>query len=62
MRYAGEREIVEGILSSNLSHQMDEGFVFYNCELSSPDGGEPTPVKNPIQFWSQWVDSYLITH
>ena len=62
MRYAGEWEIVEGILSSNLSHQMDEGFVFYNCELFSPDGGEPTPVKNPIQFWSQWVDPYLITH
>jgi len=53
MRYAGEMEIVEGILSSNLSHQMDEGFVFYNCELFSPDDGEPTPVKNPIQFWSQ---------
>jgi len=54
-----EKETVEGLLRSNLEHQMSEGFVFYNSELFSPDNGEPTPVKNPIQFWSQWVDPFL---
>ncbi len=29
LRYAGEVELVQGILRSNLKHQMDEGFVFY---------------------------------
>jgi len=59
LRYAGETEIVEGILKSNLDHQMNEGFVFYNSELFSPDNGEMVPVKNPVQFWSQWVDAFL---
>ncbi len=59
LRYVGEDELVDGILSSNLKHQMDEGFVFYNSELFSPDGNTLTPVKNPVQFWSQWVDPYL---
>jgi hypothetical protein len=54
-----EKETVEGILRSNLEHQMNEGFVFYNSELFSPDNGEVTPVKNPVQFWSQWVDAYI---
>ena len=38
---------------------MNEGFVFYNSELFSPDKGEMVPVKNPVQFWSQWVDAYI---
>ena len=61
LRAAGEveRETVEGILKSNLEHQMNEGFVFYNSELFSPDNGEMVPVKNPVQFWSQWVDAYI---
>ena len=61
LRAAGEleEETVEGILRSNLEHQMNEGFVFYNSELFSPDKGEMVPVKNPVQFWSQWVDAYI---
>ncbi|MDY6964863.1 MAG: amylo-alpha-1,6-glucosidase [Halobacteriota archaeon] len=55
----GEEEIVEDILKSNLDHQMNEGFVFYNSELFSPDNGHMTPVKNPIQWWSQWVDPFF---
>jgi len=54
-----EEETVDGILKSNLEHQMNEGFVFYNSELFSPDNGAVVPVKNPVQFWSQWVDPYL---
>jgi hypothetical protein len=61
LRYRGEREreTVEGLLKSNLEHQMNEGFLFYNSELFSPDNGAMVPVKNPVQFWSQWVDPYL---
>jgi glycogen debranching enzyme len=61
LRYAGapEKGTVEGLLRSNLNHQMNEGFVFYNSELFSPDSGAMVPVKNPIQFWSQWVDPYI---
>jgi glycogen debranching enzyme len=59
LRYAGEIELVEAILRSNLEHQMNEGFIFYNSELFSPDNGEIVPVKNPVQFWSQWVDPYI---
>lgn len=56
-----EKETVEELLRSNLEHQMNEGFVFYNSELFSPDNGEMTSVKNPIQFWSQWVDPYIFS-
>jgi glycogen debranching enzyme len=61
LRWCGESEseTVVGLLQSNLAHQMDEGFIFYNSELFSPDDGAMTPVKNPIQFWSQWVDPFL---
>jgi len=55
-----EEETVEGLLRSNLNHQMNEGFVFYNSELFSPDNGAMVPVKNPVQFWSQWVDPFLV--
>ena len=62
LRHGGEvdKEAVEGLLRSNLDHQMNEGFVFYNGELFSPDNGEMVPVKNPVQFWSQWVDPFLV--
>ena len=61
LRAAGEveKETVEGLLRSNLEHQMNEGFVFYNSELFSPDNEEMVPVKNPVQFWSQWVEPYV---
>ena len=58
LRRRGDEETVDDILQSNLSHQMNEGFVFYNSELFSPDRGEMTPVKNPVQWWSQWVDPF----
>jgi hypothetical protein len=59
-RGATEKETVQGLLRSNLEHQMNEGFVFYNSELFSPDNGAMVPVKNPVQFWSQWVDPFLV--
>jgi len=61
LRAAGkvEKETVAGLLRSNLEHQMNESFVFYNSELFSQDNGEMVPVKNPVQFWSQWVDPYI---
>ncbi|MDY6865531.1 MAG: amylo-alpha-1,6-glucosidase [Halobacteriota archaeon] len=55
----GDKETVGEILKSNLDHQMNEGFVFYNSELISLDDGKMTPVKNPVQWWSQWVDPFL---
>jgi len=55
-----EEETVEGLLRSNLNHQLNEGFLFYNSELFSPDNGAMVPVKNPVQFWSQWVDPFLV--
>ncbi|MFQ6057017.1 MAG: amylo-alpha-1,6-glucosidase, partial [Methanosarcinales archaeon] len=55
----GERDIVKVLLKSNLDHQMTEGFLFYNSELFSPDDGKVVPVKNPVQWWSQWVDPFL---
>ncbi|MHC1635982.1 MAG: glucosidase family protein, partial [Candidatus Methanospirareceae archaeon] len=55
----GLEEEIEGLFRSNLEHQMEEGVVFYNSELFSPDDGEMTPVKNPAQLWSQWVDPFL---
>jgi hypothetical protein len=49
---------------------MSEGAVFYNHELFSRPAGNnpcpdphthlnPVPVKNPIQFWSQWCDPVM---
>ncbi len=59
LRMAGEQGTVREILESNLDHQMNEGFIFYNAELFSVDHGDVTPVKNPVQFWSQWADPYM---
>lgn len=57
------------ILESNLEHQMEEGAVFFNHELFAlPEGNNPyprpmsyspVPVRNPAQFWSQWVLPYF---
>ena len=65
----GEEREVKEILESNLWHQMDEGAIFYCNELFSlPEGknpnqtktsNEPVPMKNPIQLWSHFCDSYL---
>ena len=54
----GDGATISGLLASNLRHQMEEGFVFYNNELFSGDD-DRVPVKNPVQWWSQWVDPYL---
>jgi hypothetical protein len=61
---------VQELLKTNLAHQMDEAAVFYNNEMLSLAEGEnpfpnpetarnPVPVKNPIQWWSQWCDPYM---
>ena len=55
LRRNREERLVREIIRSNLNHQMKEGFLFYNSELFSQDDGI-VPVKNPVQFWSQWVD------
>ena len=65
----GEKEKVREILLNTLDHQMTETAIFYNQELfSRPEGPNlypeaetcqnPVPVKNPIQFWSQWCDAF----
>ncbi|HEY3273669.1 MAG TPA: hypothetical protein VGJ92_07910 [Methanocella sp.] len=58
LELTGDRTTVAGLLASNLRHQMEEGFLFYNHELFSGDD-DRVPVKNPVQWWSQWVDPYL---
>ncbi len=65
----GEHGVIAEILESNLAHQMDEGVMFYHHEmLSLPEGGnatpgprahDPVPVKNPMQWVSQFCDVYL---
>jgi len=58
------------LLASALEHQQREGVLFYNHELFSlPDGSKDefrrltgqwlVPVKNPMQWWSQWCDPFL---
>jgi len=58
LRRNREKRLVKEISRSNLNHQMKEGFLFYNSELFSQDDGI-VPVKNPVQFWSQWVDDLV---
>lgn len=66
----GELETAKEIVLNNLDHQMSEGAIFYNHELfSKPCGNNPehveaternpVPVKNAIQFWSQWCDPVI---
>jgi hypothetical protein len=58
LRLTGDTATAEALLASNLRHQMEESFVFYNQELFSCDQ-DLVPVKDPVQWWSQWVDPYL---
>lgn len=66
----GQEATVQELLRTNLAHQTEEGVLFYNNEILSlaeglnpaPDAateGDPVPVKNPMQWWSQWCDAYL---
>jgi len=70
LEFLGEAPIIKDLLVNNLDHQMSEAALFYNQELlSRPYGNNPAPdertrcnpvpVKNPIQFWSQWCDAYV---
>jgi glycogen debranching enzyme len=65
-----EREMIEDILINTIDHQMTEAAIFYNQEVfSRPCGNNPSPdekteqnpvpVKNPIQYWSQWCDAFV---
>jgi hypothetical protein len=58
LELTGDEATVCGLLASNLRHQMEESFLFYNNELFSGDD-DRVPVKDPVQWWSQWVDPYL---
>lgn len=69
LKLIGQGQLVEEILKNNIDHQMSESAIFYNQELfSRPFGNNPhpssdtdmnpIPVKNPIQFWSQWCDAF----
>ncbi len=58
LQLTGDTTTAEALLASNLRHQMEESFVFYNQELFSCDQ-DLVPVKDPVQWWSQWVDPYL---
>ncbi len=60
------RDLVKEILVNVLEHQMNEGAIFYTQELFSlPEGNpgywtdEPVPVKNPAQYWSQFVEPFI---
>lgn len=70
LRILGEKKLARDVILNILDHQMTEGAIFYNNELLSlPFGNNPlpmeltaqnpVPVKNPIQFWSQWCDQML---
>lgn len=58
LKICGDKTTLECVLKSNIKHQMEEGFVFYNNELFSTDN-DLLPVKNPVQWWSQWLDPYI---
>ena len=70
LRILGHTAEIESLLLNTLDHQMSEGAIFYNHELlARPIGNNlwaeiatqknPVPVKNPIQFWSQWCDAFV---
>jgi hypothetical protein len=70
LKMLGRHEVVHELVVNALDHQMSEGAVFYNHELFSRPAGNnpcpdphthlnPVPVKNPIQFWSQWCDPVM---
>ncbi|MDP7976809.1 MAG: hypothetical protein RAK25_06750, partial [TACK group archaeon] len=52
-------DVIKDILISNLDATASDGALLYVPELYSLDGDELVPVKNPAQFWSNWVDPYL---
>ncbi|MGC8670804.1 MAG: hypothetical protein ACP5SK_03235, partial [Thermoprotei archaeon] len=55
----GKGDVIKDILISNLDATASDGALLYVPELYSLDGDELVPVKNPAQFWSNWVDPYL---
>lgn len=69
LREIGAHDLAEEVLAANLTHQMEESVVFYHQEmLSLPEGPnampgpraqDPVPVKNPMQWVSQFCDVYL---
>ncbi len=72
LRMLGQEATIRDLLETNLAHQMDEAVVFYNNEILSLAEGHnpspepatadnPVPVKNPMQWWSQWCDAFLPT-
>jgi hypothetical protein len=65
-----EDKVIKEILINTLDHQVSEAAIFYNQELfSKPVGNNPhpdertrnnpVPVKNSVQFWSQWCDAFI---
>ncbi|MGE5225105.1 MAG: amylo-alpha-1,6-glucosidase [Omnitrophica WOR_2 bacterium] len=70
LRMLDEEQTIRWLMMNALDHQMSEGALFYNQELlARPFGNNPAPaqatrwnpvpVKNPIQFWSQWCDAFV---
>jgi len=60
MSLKGRRDdLVSEILVSNLDATVSDGALFFVPELYSLDRDAIVPVKNPAQFWSNWVDPYL---
>ena len=66
----GHTETARELLMQAIDHQTTEGAIFYSHEVFSRAWGNnpapdrltrdnPVPVKNPIQFWSQWCDGFL---
>ena len=51
---------VEELLLGALDHQQGESTLFYSNEVLSVDGeNEIIPVKNPAQYWSNWVQPFF---
>lgn len=70
LRLLNQTQTIKEVLINTLDHQMTEGAIFYNQELLARPLGQnphpdkytsqnPVPVKNPIQFWSQWCDAFI---
>jgi glycogen debranching enzyme len=70
LRMLDRKDSIRDLLANNLDHQMTEGAIFYNHEILARPSGKnidadpstsrnPVPVKNPIQFWSQWCDPFI---
>ena len=70
LRLLGREDTARQLVINTLDHEISEGAIFFNNELfSRPCGNNvrpdldtqwnPVPVKNPIQFWSQWCDAVI---